>query len=303
MQIADRADIRVAGIGAVHAGRVGHHGLQLGPQIRLRLGQHDVIAVALGHLASVQAGQLGAGREQHLRLGQDVAPAKAGELFGPPRGLIQLVIAEVCTGGVPGFAGVLARLFEDGPHLPGLGLGRQVKLAGVQVVEAPGDLTGQLHMRHLIGTHRHEVRFIEQDVRRLQQRVAEEAVGVQVLLGQLRLLILEGGHALQPAERRKHAEQRRQPVVLQDVGLPKDDAAARVKAGGQEVQRDLEAVLAQLAGVGVVGGQRVKIGNEEEAVVLILQLHPVVQGAHVVAQVQLAGGSHAAENARARGGS
>ena len=54
-----------------------------------------------------------------------------------------------------------------------------------------------------------------------------------------------------------------------------------------------------LRGVGVVGGQRVPVGDEEIALVLVLQLDPVVQRAHVVAQVQLAGGAHAAQNARA----
>ena len=35
------------------------------------------------------------------------------------------------------------------------------------------------------------------------------------------------------------------------------------------------------------------VGDEEEALVLILQLHPVAQSAVVVAQMQRAGGAHA----------
>ena len=55
------------------------------------------------------------------------------------------------------------------------------------------------------------------------------------------------------------------------------------------------------AGVGVVGGERVDVGDEEVAVVVLLQVHPVFEGAHVVAEVESAGGPHAAEDARARG--
>ena len=36
--------------------------------------------------------------------------------------------------------------------------------------------------RHLIGTDRNEVRLVEQDVRGLQKRIAEEAIGCKVLL-------------------------------------------------------------------------------------------------------------------------
>ncbi len=50
----------------------------------------------------------------------------------------------------------------------------------------------------------------------------------------------------------------------------------------------------QLAGVGVVGRERVVVRFEEIALVLVLQLDPVVERAHVVAQVQFACGAHAA---------
>ena len=73
----------------------------------------------------------------------------------------------------------------------------------------------------------------------------------------------------------------------------------RVEAGGQKIQRHFQRVGRNARGVGVVGGQRVQVGDEEVALVLVLQLDPVGQRAHVVAQVQLAGGAHAAEHARA----
>ena len=51
------------------------------------------------------------------------------------------------------------------------------------------------------------------------------------------------------------------------------------------------------SGVFVVRGQRVPVGDEEQARVLVLQLHPVLQRAVVVAEVQRAGGAHAGQNA------
>ena len=41
-----------------------------------------------------------------------------------------------------------------------------------------------------------------------------------------------------------------------------------------------------------------QVGDDEEALVLVLQAHTVAQAAHVVAQVQLAGGTVAGEYAR-----
>ncbi len=76
--------------------------------------------------------------------------------------------------------------------------------------------------------------------------------------------------------------------------------AAGVEAGGEEVERDLEDVLLHAAGVGVVGGECVQVGDEEVAVVVVLQVDPVVQRTHVVAEVKAAGGSHAGEYTGAR---
>ena len=45
------------------------------------------------------------------------------------------------------------------------------------------------------------------------------------------------------------------------------------------------------------GGQHVQVGDDEEALVLVLQAHAVAQAAHVVAQVQPAGGPVAGQDA------
>src|SRR5438132_6060171 len=58
----------------------------------------------------------------------------------------------------------------------------EVGLASVEMIEAPRSLARQLDVRHLILAHRHVGGAIHQDVRALQQRVAEEAVGGEILL-------------------------------------------------------------------------------------------------------------------------
>ena len=68
------------------------------------------------------------------------------------------------------------------------------------MVEAARDLARDLDVRHLILAHRHVLSPVEQDVGRLQQRIAEKSVGGEILVRELRLLILVGGNALQPAE-------------------------------------------------------------------------------------------------------
>ena len=53
--------------------------------------------------------------------------------------------------------------------------------------------------------------------------------------------------------------------------------------------------------LGRVGGQRVPVGHEVEAVEVVLEPHPVVQGAEIVAEVQPAGRPHPRQHALASG--
>jgi hypothetical protein len=121
-------------------------------------------------------------------------------------------------------------LLESAPQLPvvtavaaaetlhrTLGLGLEVGLAPVEMVEAPRGLACQLHVRHLVLADRHVGGAVHQDVRALQQRVAEEAVGGEILLLELLLLILVTRHAFEPAERHHHREQQVELSVLRHV--------------------------------------------------------------------------------------
>ncbi len=107
------------------------------------------------------------------------------------------------------------------------------------MIEAARDLARHLHVRHLVLAHRHEAPAIEQDVGALQQRVAEEAVGGEVLFLELLLLILVGRHALEPAERRDHRQQQMQLGVLGHVRLDEQRRDAGIEAGGQPVDQHL----------------------------------------------------------------
>ena len=60
---------------------------------------------------------------------------------------------------------------------------------------------------------------------------------------------------------------------------------------------DLDVVGLHVARVGIVGCEGVEVGDEEVAVVILLEVNPVVEGSHVVAEVQAAGGTHAAQHA------
>ena len=72
---------------------------------------------------------------------------------------------------VPGMRGAaVSRVFGSG------------NTGAVEVVEAAHDLAGQLDVRRLVLAHRHRVGLVDDDVGGLQQRVAEEAVGREVLL-------------------------------------------------------------------------------------------------------------------------
>src|SRR6266550_6480262 len=79
VQISDRTDVGIAGIGATNACRIGDHGLQFLPNHGLGISQHYGVVVRLRHLAAISAGQLGCGSQQRLRLRENVRSSRAIE--------------------------------------------------------------------------------------------------------------------------------------------------------------------------------------------------------------------------------
>ncbi len=174
-----------------------------------------------------------------------------------------------------------------------LHFGLEVGLTAVDVVEAARDLAGDLHVRDLVLADRHEHRPVQQDVGALQQRIAEKAVGGEIPLLELLLLVLVGRDALEPAERRDHRQQQVQFRVLRHARLDEQRGHRRIEPGREPVDDHLPHHRPDLPRVLVPRRQGVQVGDEEIAVVLVLQFGPVAQGAVVVAQVQRPGGPHA----------
>ncbi len=86
--------------------------------------------------------------------------------------------------------------------------------AGIKHVEAARDFASQFDVRNLVFAHRNEVALVDQDVRRLQHRIAEKSVGAQIFLRNVFALLFVGGDALQPAQRRDHGKQQMQFGML-----------------------------------------------------------------------------------------
>ena len=103
-------------------------------------------------------------------------------------------------------------------------------------------------MRHLVLAHGHIGRAIDEDVRALQQRIAQEAVGREILLLQLLLLILVAGHALQPTQRRDHRQQQVQLGVLRHVRLDEQCRNTRIQTRREPVDQHVLDLLRQLRG-------------------------------------------------------
>src|SRR5207244_754697 len=85
--------------------------------------------------------------------------------------------------------------------------------------------------------------------------------------------------------------------VLGDVRLHEDDGPRRIDAGGEEPDRHVDRALGQ--GRCVVGlRDGMEVHDAEQAVVLVLQLDPVLHGAEGIADVQLAGRLDAGKDER-----
>src|SRR5207247_2499831 len=234
-----RAVVRVAGVGAPRAARVGDHAGELRLDLLRRVAQVDRVAVALAHLAAVGAGDPGRVGEQRLRLGE------------------------------------------------GLAVGR---------IEAARDLARELDVRRLVDPDRHAPRLVHEDVGRLQHRVAEEPVGGEVAVLELRALLLVGGVPLEPRHRGQHAEEQVELGVLLHRRLLEERRARRVETDGQPVEDHLDGVLLERLGRRPVGRQRVPVRDEEEAAVLALEPEPVLQRPVVVPEVLASGGARAADD-------
>jgi hypothetical protein len=145
----------------------------------------------------------------------------------------------------------------------------------------------------LILTHRHMRGLVQQDVGGHQDRVGIEAQDGIVLL--LARLFLELGHAVQPAERRVAGQD---PVQFGMAGhrrLVEQDVLVRIDPRRDIGGRHLADIVPQGFGV-MINGHGVQIDDAENRVHIVLQLHPVLQCAEIIAEVELAGRLHAGKD-------
>ena len=169
----------------------------------------------------------------------------------------------------------------------------EICFAAIEVVEAARGFTGQFNMAGLVFTHGHMLGFVNQDVRGLQQGVAQETIGGQVLVLEFLHLVFVGWHTFKPTQGGAHAEQREQLGVLGNAALQKNGALVGVETRRQPVNDHFINVLLDDVAAFVVGGQGMPVGDEVKARHLGLQAHPIFKGAVVVTQMKRAGGAHA----------
>ena len=86
-------------------------------------------------------------------------------------------------------------------------------------VESPDNFASKLHVRDLIFADRNEIGIVNDDIGRLQDRVAKEAVGAEVAIFQILDLLFVSGNALEPRKRRDHRKEQIQLGVLQHARL------------------------------------------------------------------------------------
>jgi len=161
------------------------------------------------------------------------------------------------------------------------------------VVEAPGQVAADLDVLDLIAPHRHQVGIDDQDVGRLQDGIVVDAdVGGPALV----LEVLVGDALVGEVHRALAAQQPRQFGDLGQVVLAVERDPLGIEPEGQMVDRDLPDRCPQRLGI-AVGGQRVVAGDEDVEFVVVLQLQELADRAAVVAEVELAGGADAGEDA------
>ena len=146
----------------------------------------------------------------------------------------------------------------------------------------------------LVLADRHMGRVVEQNVGGHQVRIDIEPG--RRLLAVLAGLLLELGHAVEPAEARHAIEDPGELGMAGDLALVEDDVLLRIDAGGDEGRRHLAGVLGQLVGV-LQHGDGVQIDHAIEALMLGLERHEFGDGAEIIAEMQVAGRLHAREDA------
>ena len=194
-------------------------------------------------------------------------------------------------GGLAHFLGGVVEAHDARAHGGQAGAGHHEGVA-VERIEALGDVARQFQVLRLVFAHGHDAGLVEQDIGGHQDGVLQQAVADGFLLGGLRFVLR---HALQPAHGRDAGEHPGQLGVRRDGRLHHDGAILGIDAGGQIERGDLGDFGAQFGGV-LVGGDGVQVHDAENALVIVLNAHPVLERAEVISDVKISGGLHAGED-------
>ena len=145
------------------------------------------------------------------------------------------------------------------------------------------------------------IRADNQDVRRHQDRIAEQAVGKRVALGlriflELRNLVLVGRAAFEESDVRDHAKQQRQFRGAGQIALAIDDGCARIEAAGDIGSQHVDRLRVEVL---PLGDRRQGVVVRDEVVAVgagFLEAQEMADGAEVVSVVQAACGPDTRQN-------
>ena len=141
----------------------------------------------------------------------------------------------------------------------------------VHRVPAPGDLPGQLEVLDLVLAHRHRVGVVQQDVRRLEDGIAEQT-GRNTLepFG----LIFELGHPLQLTQRRDRGEQPVELGMLRHADWTNRMVRVRVDPRGEQADGHVSGPGGEERHV-VWKGDGVQIHHADDGIELVLEGDPI----------------------------
>jgi len=162
--------------------------------------------------------------------------------------------------------------------------------AAVELVELAGDVAAHFDVCFLVFADGDEFGSEGEDVSALADGVHGEAEGVGVAEAFGVDLGFEGGVAHDLVEGDEHGEEKCKFGDSGDLALEDEGGAFGVEADGEPVFDYAEGVGADVGWSFGERGEGVYVGDEEVAVVVVLEVQAVFEAADVVAEVEACGG-------------
>ena len=149
------------------------------------------------------------------------------------------------------------------------------------MIEFLGDVVGEFEVLFLVVADRHAGRVIGQDVGRHEVRIdVKTGRGGLAILSRL---VLELGHAVEPADAGDAVEDPGQPRMGRHGRLVEEDVPLGIDPAGDDGGGQFPRLLPQRLGL-LPGGDGMQIDDTIKAIVFGLQGHPVADRAEIVAE-------------------